>query len=73
MPSELTVNDALEAIAQLSPEDQMMIAEIIRRRLIELRRHELAESVRESREEYIKGLTKHGSVDNFIDELERDE
>ena len=72
MQSPTTVNEALESLSQLSPDDQLMVAEILRKRIIEQRRQELAKSVEISRKEYAQGLTGHGSVDDFVSDLEKD-
>jgi GTPase Era involved in 16S rRNA processing len=73
MQTSTTINEALESISRLSPDDQFMVAEIIRKRVIELRRQELAKSVEISRAEYKKGLTEHGSVDEFTASIKDDE
>jgi len=70
MYSQNTINDFLESISQLSLDDQLMISEIIHKRVIEERRKELAASVKESKEEYYSGKTRKGSVDDFLKDLE---
>ena len=66
MQQYLTVEDALESLSRLSLDDQLMISEIIGKRAIEQRRHEIEESIRISRKEYTEGRTGHGSVDDFL-------
>jgi hypothetical protein len=65
-------NKLLESIARLSIEEQEMLTEIVRKRIIERRREELAESIRNSRQEYRDGLTGHGTVQDFINEIEKE-
>ncbi len=73
MQPQLTVNDALESLSTLSLDDQLMVSEILRNRAIEERRREIADSIRISREEYAIGNTEHGSVDDFLARIEKDE
>lgn len=70
MPSLRTIEDFLESIAQLPLEDQLMISEIIHKRVIEERRKELAASISESKMEYNSGKAEKGSVDDFLSSLE---
>ena len=70
MQASITINDALESISVLSDDDQMMIAEIVRKRVVEKKRQELFEPVKLSREEYRNGTTEHGSVEDFLKSLD---
>jgi uncharacterized protein YegJ (DUF2314 family) len=72
MQTTITVNEAIESLTTLSPDDQLMVADIIRKRVREQRREELAESVRVSREEYSAGTTEHGSVEDFLNSLDEE-
>lgn len=65
-----TFNEVLEAIGHLSLDEQEMLAEIVRKRIIEQRRGERAESIRLSRQEYATGRTGHGTVQDFEREIE---
>lgn len=60
------INDFLEKVALLPLDDQLMISEIIQKRVIEAKRKEIALSVKESKEEYNSGKSKRGSVDDFL-------
>ncbi len=64
------INDFLESVSKLPLNDQLMISEIIHKRVIEEKRKALAESVKESKEEYNSSETKRGSVDDFLKDLE---
>ncbi|MBU2585440.1 MAG: hypothetical protein KKH32_08915 [Bacteroidetes bacterium] len=68
----MTINEILETVSKLKLDDQSMLSEIIRNRVIEAKRDELVKAVRESRAEYSKGLTGHGSVKDFLKELENE-
>ena len=64
------LNDLLEFVSKLPLDDQLMISEIIHKRVIEEKRKKLAESVKESKEEYHSNKTKRGSVNDFVNDLE---
>ncbi len=72
MSETLTFNDLLEAIGRRSLEEQEMITEIVRKRIIDQRRKEIKESIRISRQEYRDGLTSHGTVEDFEREIDKD-
>jgi len=59
----------IDAIEQLEPDDQALLISIIRRRLIERRRAELAAEVAEGREAYQRGDVRRGSAADLIEEL----
>jgi hypothetical protein len=69
MQTSTFINDFLESISKLSLDDQLMISEIIHKRVIEAKRKELAESVKESKEEYLSNKTGRGSVEHFLDDI----
>lgn len=70
MNTNSEINEVLESISKLSIDDQSMIAEIIHARVIEEKRKLLANSIRESREEYTAGKASRGTVKNFISEID---
>ena len=72
MLDQITINEILETVSKFTLDDQNMLGEIIRKRVIEARRNELVKAVREGREEYSKGLTGYGSVDDFLNEIENE-
>lgn len=61
--------DAIETVEKLSPDDQMMLVEIIRQRLLEKRRVELMTEVAEARQAYQTGDVQRGRVDDLLKEL----
>ena len=62
--------DVIESVEKLPPEDQMLLVEIIRQRLIELRRKDLIAEVAEAREYYRAGEVQRGTVEEIIRELD---
>ena len=71
--SKNSINDFLEAISKLSLDDQLMISEIIHKRVIEAKRKEIARSVNESKAEYMAAKTGRGSVDDFLSDLKSEQ
>ena len=49
--------------------DAESIVEIVKRRLTEERREQLAQTIKESREEYARGEVKRGTVEDLIREV----
>jgi hypothetical protein len=64
-----TFQQALEMIEALPPEQREDLIELVRRRLIEERRERLARSISEARQEFERGETKRGTVDELMREL----
>jgi hypothetical protein len=62
----------LDNVSMLPVDEQLMLIEIIKKRVIGQRRKELANSIRESMEEYKEGNTKIGTVDDIIKDIEND-
>ena len=59
----------VEAVETLPPEDQEMLVDLVRRRLIEQRRAEIAANIARTREEYEQGRVRRGTVDDLLAEL----
>jgi hypothetical protein len=70
--SQVTLDNMLEAIALFPLDDQLLITEIIRNRVIEQKRKLYANSVKESKQEYSAGLTNSGSVNDFLNDVEEE-
>lgn len=70
--SRTYINDFLESVSKLSLDDQLMISQIIHNRVIEAKRKEFANSVKESKEEYLAGKTGKGSSEDFLKETENE-
>jgi hypothetical protein len=69
MPPETPFAEALEAADRLSLPDQESLVEILRRRILERRREELAGEIREAEEEYHAGACEPRSARELIDEI----
>jgi hypothetical protein len=63
----------LDNVSRLPIDEQLMLAEIIKKRIIEQRRKELAKSVKESMVEYKSGKAKTGTLDELIKDIENDQ
>lgn len=72
MENIISFDNMLDTVSKLPVEEQLMLAEIIKKRIIEQRRKELAASVKESIEEYKSGKAKTGSLDDLIKDLENE-
>ena len=62
--------NAIEGVERLPVDDQLLLIEIIRRRMIHHRRGELIAQVAEARAAYRTGDVRRGSVDDLMQELE---
>jgi hypothetical protein len=69
MAQALRFDDVVEAADRLSEEEQETLFDLLRRRLAERRRDEIAEDVRAARREYKRGETRVGTVDELMDEI----
>lgn len=59
----------IEDVETLPVDDQMLLIEIIRQRLIQQRRSELAAEVAGAREAYQTGNVRRGSVEDLLHEI----
>jgi hypothetical protein len=66
----VTLTDVLDAVEQLTDEDQEAFAEIIRQRQIKRRRDEIARDAQESMAAYRAGLLPSYTVEEAIAELQ---
>jgi hypothetical protein len=66
----ITLTDVLDAVEQLTDEDQETFADIIRQRQIERRRDEIARDAQESMAAYRAGLLPSYTVEEAIAHLE---
>jgi hypothetical protein len=64
-----TFDETLDIIESFPEEQRESIVEIVKRRLIEERREQLAQTIKESREEYARGEVRRGTVDDLIREV----
>ena len=66
----VTLTDVLDAVEQLTDEEQEALADIIRQRQIERRRDEIARDAQESMAAYRAGLLPSYTVEEAIAELQ---
>ena len=72
MENIISFDNMLDNVSKLPADEQLMLAEIIKKRIIEQRRKELVASVKESMIEYNSGKAKTGAVDDLLRELENE-
>jgi hypothetical protein len=71
VPVSLGFQEVLEAVETLPPEDQVILLEIIRNRLIACRRSELVAEVKEARAAYKRGRIRRGTVSDLIQQISK--
>jgi U3 small nucleolar ribonucleoprotein component len=69
MEKTLSFGEVLDTVEQLSLEDQEALTDIIRRRIIEQRREELAKDIQEAQEEFEAGNARPVTPDELIAEI----
>jgi len=71
MSSEQTITfqKALDIVESLPEYQQESLIDIVQHRLIEHRRELLEKNIREAGEEYARGETKQGTVDDLMREI----
>jgi hypothetical protein len=70
MTTPATLEEALQTVSQLPPEQQAMLVDIIQNRLIENRRKEIAIDAKASIEAFRQGALKPKSAESIIAELD---
>ena len=66
-----TFDNVIEIIESLPEEQRESLIEIVKKRLIEERRDRLAQSIKEAKEEYMRGEVGQGTVDDLMRELSK--
>jgi hypothetical protein len=64
---------ALDAIDQLSPDDQDAVIEIVRKRQIARRRSEIAANAKDTLQAFREGRASYGTIDDLRRDLLADE
>jgi hypothetical protein len=64
-----TLEQAIDTVSQLPPDQQEMLIEIIQNRLVETRRQEIARDAKESIADFHQGKLKSQSLEAIIAEL----
>jgi cation transport regulator ChaB len=70
MADATTFAGVLESVEQLSLEEQEELIDLVRHRLAEQRRDEIAANISLAVEEYRSGQTQRGTVDDLLAELD---
>lgn len=65
----VTFEEALELIEALSKEQRWTLIDIVRRRLVDERRVEIAKSIQAARGEFARGEVTWGNVEDLLREL----
>jgi hypothetical protein len=61
--------NALETVEKLPPDDQMMLVEIIRQRLVELRRAEIAQNAQDTLKAVQEKRARFGTLEDLKQDL----
>lgn len=69
MPPSATFDDLLTAIDRLTPEDQAVLIDIVRRRLSELGRQRVIAEVKQARKEFKAGQCQPATPDDLLREI----
>lgn len=70
MQSSSSFQQALEAVEALPVDDQVVLLDILHKRLVEHKREQLRCEVAEAEADYANGNVKRGTVNDFMAELE---
>lgn len=70
MNNKITLDSVLDQAEKLPINEQILLTNILRKRLVEEKRKNLINSVKESLQEYNSGLSHTGTIDKLFDELE---
>jgi tRNA A37 N6-isopentenylltransferase MiaA len=65
-----TLQQALDVVVSLAPEEQAILVNIISKRLSQQRRNELLQEVAQARRDYQQGNIKQGTVADLMAELD---
>ncbi len=66
------LDQILDEIGSLSLDEQEMLLDILKKRHIEQKRLRIAREVREAQKEHKKGMTRRGTIEDLMMDLESD-
>ena len=69
MESVLAFGEVLEVVDKLSLEEQETLIEVVRKRIIERRREELAKDIQDAQKEFQAGLCRPVTPDELMAEI----
>jgi SET domain-containing protein len=72
MQSLTSLNQVLQSISELPVEEQFYLADILNKRLIETRRSEIVNRVKDAEENYRQGKVYSGNIDRLMAMTEDD-
>jgi hypothetical protein len=62
-------DEVLDRVEQLSLEDQVALIDVVKLRLVERRRREIAQNIADAKTEYKNGQAFRGSIDDVMAQL----
>ena len=68
--ADVTINDVLNDFDKLDSVDKEHFLEVANKQLMELKRSQLADRVKETNNNYVKGNTKSGNTEGLLKDLE---
>lgn len=66
MPSLISLNQVLQNIYELSIEEQVYLSDLLNKRLIDIKRTEIAARAEEAEENYRSGNVKSGTITDLM-------
>jgi hypothetical protein len=66
MQSSINLNQVLQNISELSLDEQLYLSELLQKRLIDVRRTEIANRVQEAEANYRSGNVRSGSIADLM-------
>ena len=69
MPKALFLGEVVEGIEALSLEDQEILRDILRRRIVERRREELVQDVQQAQQEFQAGQCRPATPEELMKEI----
>ena len=66
MPSLINLNQVLQNIYELSIEEQVYLSDLLNKRLVDIKRDEIAARVEEAEENYRSGNIQSGTVTDLM-------
>lgn len=67
--TSITLNELLNNFNELTEDEKEYFLETARKQMIELRRYQIAERVKEAEENYTTGKSKSGTADELLKDL----
>lgn len=65
----VTFQEVLDIVESLPENQQESLIDIVRRRLLERRRDKLANSIKDAKEDYVRGAVSKGDVDDLMKDI----